>query len=529
MKKIFLTIAILISGVCFCVAQQCGNCKTTPSVALYDLDVQVPQPELKGEKTQGWLEWQELFALAKHAHANLYKTNVGCVRFTQPVSNDDDILIVGATYTNLPAANKDVSQYGDYLITGSVKKSGSGYIMRIELQTSCSRKTLASADVSFQLSAESSNTMSVANQAAAKLSPVIEKIKKFELEERSQNQNFAIAADIDLIKITPAKTKLTAGQQTEFTLELKDCDGVALAGREIVFTESNTGGGKMPGTTGGIVTPDKVVTDAGGKAKANFKMTATAGNPAIINAHTVTQTPQNCQGVLFGDAQIDAMPAYKIVVSYNKTSSTDLNANINEDGVVMKGGDQRRDQVSYSFSLLHYPLALPKDGEQIMIIPQFEDDMEYQKSKGGKTIVLHNEGYSESMVTGTPLELVQSPFGAPPSGGKAERQNYFSASPLPPAVSLLFKNNELVFFSGGVEFPEQEEGLNPVNSSFGIEKDHKDYFPVKPKKVTDPNSVYKWVYEFQYRNVDGISKEGKTFSYGSKEGEGAVVQIWKSF
>ncbi len=32
------------------VTQQCGNCKTTPSVAQYDFDVQVPQLELKDEK-----------------------------------------------------------------------------------------------------------------------------------------------------------------------------------------------------------------------------------------------------------------------------------------------------------------------------------------------------------------------------------------------------------------------------------------------------------------------------------------------
>lgn len=525
MKKIFF---FQLAFLCIHAnAQQCGNCKTTPSVAQYDLDVQVPQPELKGEKTQGWLEWQQLFWLARHANSYLFQNNKNCVRFTQPASNDNGELKVGATYSNIPPANTDVSQYGNYLITGFVKKSGDGYVMHMELQTSCSRKTVASADVPFQLSAESS-TISIANQAASQLSPLIEKITKFEFEERNQNQKFAIAGnDIDRIKVTPAKTKLTAGQQTEFTMELKDCDGVALPGREIVFTEGNINGNKMPGTIGGTVTPAKIITDARGKAKATFKMNAPPGKPAIINAHTVTETPQNCQSVLFGDAQIDAMPAYKVTVSYIKTVRTYLNMNSDEDRVLMKSGSQSSEDVEYSFSLLHYLSTEPKEGEQIMIMPQFEDDPEYQKSKKGKTVVLYNEGYNEYITKGTPLEM-EGPFGAVTEKSKEEQQRYFSSSPQPPAVSFIFKNNDLVFFSGGVEFPEVEDGLSPVSSSFSLNDEDKG-FPVKPKKITDPNSPYKWVYEFEYRNEDGYNKQGKVFKQGSKEVETAVVQIWKSF
>ncbi len=528
MKKILFAVAALIASLS-CLSQQCGNCGQRPSVALYDLDVQVPQPELKGEKTQGWLEWQQLYWMARHLHSALNKNNAACVRFTQPASNDDDVLKVGLTYANLPAVNTDVSQYGNYIVTGLINKGGDAYVMHVEIQSACTRKKVASADVPFQSSAESSNTIRIANEAAARLSPLIEKIKKFELDERAENKKFAMAENIDLIKITPAKTKLVTGQQTDFTLELKDCDGTALAGREIVFTSDNIGGGNMPGTTGGFVTPSKVITDANGKATANFKMTAISGNPAIINAHTITQTPQTCAGVLFGDAQIDAMPSYKIVVSFSKTLLTELNMNSNEDGVVMKSGERKKAEVSYNFSLLHYISKVPKDGEQIMMMPQFENDPDYQKSMPGKTIVLHNDGYSEFTITDTALNLVKSPFGAPHSDDNVNRQRYFSSSPLPPAVSLMFKNSELVFFSASVEFPEREEGLSPVGGSFSIEKDNKDYFPLKAKKVTDPNSVYKWVYEFQYHRGDDLSKKGQVFNYSNTDGEGATIQIWKSF
>lgn len=377
---LFLLIAVFFPVLIY--AQECGNCKSAPTVATYDLDVQVSQPELKGEKTKGWLEWQQLFLLARHAHVYLNNNNKNCVRFTQPASNDKGELIIGATYTNLPDADKNISQYGDYLITGYVKPQGDGYVMHMELQTSCSRKVVASADVPFQFSSILENSMSIAQQAAMQLSPLIDKIKKFELEERKQNQKFAIAGnDIDRIKITPAKTKLTAGQQTEFTMELKDCDGIALPGREIVFTEGNINGNSMPGTIGGTVTPAKVITDAQGKAKANFKMTASAGKSAVINAHTLVQTPQNCQGVLFGVAQIDAMHAYKVTVSYMNNGTDDFKMNSNEDGVVLQANEKRKWNVAFSFSLLYYPATAPKDDEPIMMMPQFENTPELQKKE----------------------------------------------------------------------------------------------------------------------------------------------------
>lgn len=121
-------------------SQECGNCKLSPSLAQYDLDIQVPQPQLKDEKTQGWLEWLQLFWLSKHANGYLYKNNKNCIRFTQPASTtsgSDDIMHVGMSYANLPPQG-DVSRFGNYLTTGSVRKSGNGYIMCLEVQAACS-------------------------------------------------------------------------------------------------------------------------------------------------------------------------------------------------------------------------------------------------------------------------------------------------------------------------------------------------------------------------------------------------------
>ena len=101
-----------------------------------------------------------------------------------------------------------------------------------------------------------------------------------------------------------------------------------------------------------------------------------------------------------------------------------------------------------------------------MIIPQFEDHPENDHPNKGKSVVLFNEGYSEYNIIANDLALVRSPVGAPSVKTEPQRQRYFSTKPQPPMASFLFANNNLVFFSAGVEFPEQEEGLNPVSSSY---------------------------------------------------------------
>jgi hypothetical protein len=528
MNTFKLSVVILFCALPFLVmSQDCGNCKAVPSIALFDLDVQVAQPELKGEQTQGFLEWKQLYWLGRFANNYLYQRNKNCVKFTQPPSDENNQLKVGDVETNLPRGKKNLSQYGNYLVTGSVKQSATGYVMHVELQSTCSRKVVAFCDVPFAISSILENSEAIAEQAAARLSPIVDKIKKFEKEERQENKLFVLGgADPELIKITPAKTKLSLGEQTEFTLQVNDCDGVPLAGKEIVFAQGSSAGFSIPGTIGGSVTPAKLVTDLKGIAKGSFKYTG--GKLAVINAHALTQSPQNCESAIIGSIQLDALPAYKITVNYSKTASDSFKVNTEQDRVSMKANERKSEDVLYSFSLLYYPSSIPKDGDQIIIMPQFENGSN-EIAKKGKSVVVYNRGYSEFMISSLALELVKSPFGVVNNPEEPEIQRYFSNAPLPPSVSLIFSDNNLVFFSGGSEFPEREEGLSPVGSSFGIEKDNKEYFPLVPKKITDPKSPYKWLYEFVYTKTDAYTKNREAVIMGRKETETATVQIWKSF
>src|SRR5687768_15615731 len=174
MKQLFITVLFSTLLNHFTFSQQCGNCKLTPSVALYDVDVQVEKPKLNGTDSTGWLEWLQLFWINKHAQASLFEKNKNCIRFTQPYDSrisgesfvnkdgvevpslvgDGDYIKVGLAYTNIPPSG-NLSKFGNYITSGYIKKNGTGFVMHLEIQTSCSRKTVISSDVSFQSTASS--------------------------------------------------------------------------------------------------------------------------------------------------------------------------------------------------------------------------------------------------------------------------------------------------------------------------------------------------------------------------------------
>lgn len=318
-------------------AQQCGNCKLTPSVAGFDLDVQVDQLADTGELM---FQWKQLFWLGKHANNYLFQNNKNCVRFTQPPSatgnkditiegveleplkEEDEILILGETYTNLAPAGS-LSRFGNYIITGYVKQQGNDYVMHMEVQSACGRKTVVAADIPFQISSLPGQTIAIAQQAASMLSPLIDKIKTFEQEERKNDKALSLYQSSwgEPIKITPQKTTLKAGESTEITIELKDCDGIPLEGREILFTQTSFEGLDIQGTTGGSVTPAKVITGAGGKAIARFTL-ASGAKEAVINAHSPGNEVKGCGSMFIGNAGINIRRTYSGYVKYSYANSS---------------------------------------------------------------------------------------------------------------------------------------------------------------------------------------------------------------
>lgn len=507
MKKIFLAAAFLICNA-VCLAQSCGNCKQTPSLANYDLDVQVPQPELKGEKTKGWHEWLQLFWVGKHANSALFQNNKNCIRFTQPLdarisdesfetkdgievpplNEESEILKVGETYTNLPPSG-DVSRFGNYITTGYVEKSGDGYVMHMEIQTACSRKTVVSADVSFQPSASSQNSINIGQQAAAQLSPLIEKIKQFELKERQENVKVALDGGLeDAIIIKPKKRNLASGEQTELEISFKDCDGQPLANREIVFTRASLNG--MPisaGTTGGAVTPSTVITDGNGKAKASFKMGS--AKTAIINAHHIFSNPNGCENVKLGSTPIGGVPI-KVEVNYIQNEIHTLNR-ATLPGVKIKGGAEMEQYIIFHNSVLyHYPSASSlKNGYLVGAVNE-------NSEPGSKTEYVLESGYydytkkvEDAQIMGMAgnIEMVQ----AVEKGSQKKIEGNAS----------LKHNSEIMFTTGNayepaafmwnVQYPATGEDI--AGGGATIIKGEEGVVWVE-NKITDPNSPYKTEY-----------------------------------
>ena len=274
--------------------QSCGNCNYISRLIQFDFDVQVPRPDASQGTANLWPEWKQLFRLANFVGARMIERNAGCIKLTMPPSIDtagtEEMSVGGETFSNLPSnpnISKDLSVYGDYFLSGKITSHEKECTLHVEIQAACSRKTLATTEIKFSLDSAMETALSIAEQVASQFSPLAEKIKKFELAEREKNKSLSLLQiGRDPIKISPDKKILKAGESTSFSIELKDCDGTPLAGREIMFNEASFEGLTLHKTIGGIVTPSKIITDAQGRATAKFTLNAGA-NHAVICAHSI--------------------------------------------------------------------------------------------------------------------------------------------------------------------------------------------------------------------------------------------------
>jgi len=341
-------------------AQQCGNCKEIPKIAGFGFDIKVKQPN-KEEGTENlWPEWKNLFMLASVVSTQIANNESGCLKMTIPPSVDtgdiEQLSVGGETFINLPSnplISPDLSKYGSYLMTGSITNNGTSCQLHVEIQAACSRKVIITAQTNFSFSSVAGNVSNIAQQVVAQLSPLADKIKKFELAERQQAKELSLypVSWGDPIKIIPQKKILKAGESTSFTIEVKDCDGKPLAGREVLFTETTFEGFKVPGTTGGIVTPAKVITDANGIAKATFTLKA-GSKEAFIAAYSPGKDVKGCNSILFGDAPVNIKYTYSGYVVYTYDGISQLTTNV--DGDVMNNFFTGKETTNISYRASFY-------------------------------------------------------------------------------------------------------------------------------------------------------------------------------
>jgi hypothetical protein len=500
LHKIF--IAGMLSALCLnTFSQQCGNCGRTPSLAQYNFIIKAGQTEFNSENNDQ--EIQQLQNLARLTNSTLSDNNKNCIRFTQQHLQDQ-----------ADNESDQSSKYGKYIVTGNITKNADSYLMHVEIQTTCNKKTVVASDVPFKLS---DDLTGVAQQAAANLSPLIEKIKAFELREREENNEVALgnSQEGDDIIIVPVKRNLSPGGKTEINLTLKDCDGTPLANRKISFANGSVGGLVIKGTIGGTVTPSEITTDQNGKAKATFTMGG--DNAAIINAHTLFKLPTGCADVKVGSIpiggiKINQIPV-KVTIDHESEEETVLLLEkATMPGVVKKGGNQTISSEMFHRTILyHYPSQVSlKQG--YLISAGRESSMPGTKTEyvleTGHFEYSDNTGSAEISGMAGNIEMVHA---------KEKGTSVFYVG-----VSSLRDQSEVQFFKGdnmqpaeiswSIQYPASDGniasgGMYIVKCDPGVQWD------VKP--VTDPNSPYKTEYTLKLE-VD-VAKETAEGSKNMKE------------
>ncbi|PIQ09594.1 MAG: hypothetical protein COW71_05625 [Ignavibacteriales bacterium CG18_big_fil_WC_8_21_14_2_50_31_20] len=258
-------------------AQYCDDC-SRPNVAVYDFDLQIARPQTDSLILK-WMNlfWPGIFATSA-LRANEPKSD--CITwFDGAVLNakalEGIILVYGPEYLNLPPDGPLTSS--DYILSGFTRELNGHYESALTLEAAYSREMVKSVSIEYENT--QTNISEVGKDLAVKFGSIWDVIKDFERFKRDTDNEVAIR---DLwtrhsnpeIVLTPEKQKVEPNETIDIELEMIDCDGVPLGNRQIFFADTTIMKMKFNGTTGGIIDPPIVNTDANGKATVKF----TAGN-----------------------------------------------------------------------------------------------------------------------------------------------------------------------------------------------------------------------------------------------------------
>ncbi len=490
MKKFFLITCLLINSLCFCVAQQCGNCKKKPTVVFFDLEkfnIQKPADKALHKK------WEKIFFIGDYI-------------FEQIQNGDNCINLLDAgPMERARISNKAEAKFGwEYVIYGWIRPIDDNFELKLFLSPACREKILAETDVLFKLTADW-NPVQTAQGAVAKLFPIINKIKSFEAEQhRSGKLPFGgnwFGGSIDIKVIDP---NLKSGEQTDIILEMKDCNGGLLADQEIIFSK----------TTGGTVTPATVKTDAQGKAKAKFKLRSNLLGEAIIIAQSTPVNVKGCEDLYSGAAAVAVTPAYHISVQYFKNGVTDVRLTEEDSSMSITMADERKNySVEARTIFYHYPNSLKSKNDNIQISPG--------ESTGSKTVFIQNEGNSHLYEIIRSPQVNVKPLGAHYQVAKDSTVSISSSNLLSPWVAMEFKNDTIYNFDINFDFEEIEGKRSPESGALRWMRGDSTAV-VETIKINDPDSPYKTEHVIAYFKQ---TNDKNAAGFG-RETESAIVRIW---
>jgi len=481
------------------VGQSCSMCKRTPKICHYDFFVLENKPEDPAKIA----EWRQLFWLASFSQDYIFNHNKNCVRFIDPVvtrATGYQTLVVGLTEPVLPPSK--VPSSVDYIIMGGVIRRGDSYLLQIQLQTACTQQTVAKSEVTFHASADPEYIKSIAEEAAAKISPLEEKINTYANKKREEDKNTAFGSwGSQSIEVVPKKSKLASGQETDVEITLKDCDGTPLANREIRFDKSAIEGFEIKGTTGGTISPSSVKTDGNGKAKAKFKMGATKN--AFIRAHYLFNRPSGCPDAMIGSCPIGGIPV-EVTVFYETDQVQSFDQSMLTP--IIQGGKTKQSFTRSHVTKMYFFPKDPKSPYLVLTVPE---------AKAGESIFEMDLGdftYSgkfpavNMVIESGPINLQQklSRDSVVTNSGHTQKKR--------PSDITFFLVTEFEPMYFGIEFHcENEDDDNEIRTGpfpGGVTLTKNDYntkFTIK--KITDPQSPYKTDYMIEMLRDPGSLKE----------------------
>jgi hypothetical protein len=183
---------------------QCALCQRV-TVGAYD--VQLPPQPTDASRASEWIKLSYIGAVVRATlfggddcttHKDGAMLNAGTI--------GDGKLRFGPGHANLPPAG--AIQSLDYLFTGAVRDSGSGYEATIVIQTAISRETVASTSFSLPYGFSIDDLTAKSNAAAAAVGPLDKTLAHYETAKRDKENTVAIGE-----KGTPGHRKRSASRR----------------------------------------------------------------------------------------------------------------------------------------------------------------------------------------------------------------------------------------------------------------------------------------------------------------------------
>jgi Secretion system C-terminal sorting domain len=340
---ITLCLIFVLMSLQICFAQDCDNC-ITPTVSLYDVELEIPQPPFDTLHTyyggsanyQAYLHWLDLSNVSPAYGIMNNDPKKNCVEWMGGTFSEDLAAADTTSKVTIKAYQADIPHDGpiggaQYLIWGILDSADGSYRIRMFLEDAKTRDQIAVGEQTFT---KSEDAFTAGDAAAAQLEPVFDKIRAYQEKLRDENDNIAIHA---IINVAPDQSEIKMNETDNVKISVYDCDGNPgdhpLKNRWIKIK-----------TDLGHFDLDSVETDDNGEANVLFHADNESGTATINAVYYPYTTAYHEQNIAFGNAviNVDYVPTRNWVLTLDLTFTTtnSVEGSTNGDGSSSKYEEQ---------------------------------------------------------------------------------------------------------------------------------------------------------------------------------------------